>query len=499
MELPKQLAQTAWRKIDLALRDIPGVTEQNLWLPRVISSVLLSLFAVALVGYVSWWAARLWKERSSVIAIVRHTLREAIRKKVLLVLVVFGLAIIASSNLLPSLGTARGKVMLVEEVCIRSAYMICMLVAIFLAAVAVPNDVTERTIYSLLTKPVSRSALLAGKIIGFCALIAGILAVMAVASGVFIRVSALRVAEESEEQGLLAARRPWRAATFEREGKFKAQREFDWVTGGGEGMAYWEYRGLHKQRLPKEWVELGITISASSPDQSTETVPVSVSVVNPETGESQDTTERVPHGAEAKQAVTIRFPRRLISSKGVLSVEMTATRVSDHIGVKHESVVTHLKPGIFELNMAKLFVSFYLQACLIIVVAVMGSTFLTAPVSVLLSFFVYLCGHMVDFMSDVAKLMGDKEIQGRVQAPQDMLDHILAVSGQAEVREGADFVLRWIARTLPDFRHFDASRLLLDNLDIPWAWIGFAFGYMLIYGLAGLAVAQVMFWRREME
>jgi len=499
MELPAELARLAWRKIDLALRDIPGVTEKNLWLPHVISAVLLTLLGIALVGYVFWWAARLWKERDGIMAIARHTVREAVRKRVLLVLFIFGLTIVACSNLLPTLGTARGRVMLVEEVCVRSVCLICMLVAIFLAAVAIPNDISDRTIYSLLTKPISRSALLIGKIIGFCALIGGIVVIMAIVSGAFIRYSAFRAAKASGEKNLICARRPWPAASYEREGMFRAQLEFDWVKGAGDGMAYWEFTGLDKQHLPPDWVGLGIAVSASSPDQSATMIPVSVSVVNPETGESQDSTEAFPHGTKIGKRKTIRFPRRLISAKGTLSVEMTATRGSDHIGTNKDSVVVYLTPGLFELNMAKLFFSFYLQACLIIVVAVMGSTFLTAPVSILLSFFVYLCGHLVAFMSDVAKLMAEPLIHGQSQTPQDMLDYILLFSGREKVREGTDVALRWIARTLPDFRHFDASHRFLNNLDVPWTWIGFGFVYMLVYAFACLAVARHMLSRREME
>src|SRR3972149_6053962 len=140
---------------------------------------------------------------SKVFAIATLTLKEAYRKKVFLVLLVFALALVSSSAFFPVMD-AETKIALVKIWSVRAITFFSALVAIFLASVSIPSDVDERRIYTLVSKPVSKPVIFLGKFIGFAMVIAIFLLVTGAITRVYIRLvqitSSGNVALESKPQ-----------------------------------------------------------------------------------------------------------------------------------------------------------------------------------------------------------------------------------------------------------------------------------------------------------
>ncbi|MBI1874524.1 MAG: ABC transporter permease [Acidobacteria bacterium] len=97
--------------------------------------------------------------------IARHVFRERVRDRVFYTLVVFAVLLIAASYLLGQL-TAGQEVKIIKDVGLAASSIIGLFVAIFIGIGLVSKEVERRSIYNLLSKPVSRRQVILGKYAG---------------------------------------------------------------------------------------------------------------------------------------------------------------------------------------------------------------------------------------------------------------------------------------------------------------------------------------------
>ena len=103
-------------------------------------------------------------------AIARNTLTELVRQKVFYILAVFALCAIGSSIFMARL-TFQEEFQMLKDVCLGAMSIFTSLLAILATANFLPKDSEDRTIYTLLSKPVPRFAYLLGKLTGIIALL----------------------------------------------------------------------------------------------------------------------------------------------------------------------------------------------------------------------------------------------------------------------------------------------------------------------------------------
>ena len=102
--------------------------------------------------------------------IALYTYREGIRKKVLIgflvlsLLVIFGSSFI-SSFLDPSAETDM-DLKLIKDICVAAISIFGVLITIYISASVVPNELENKVIYTVLSKPVRRIQYLIGKFLG---------------------------------------------------------------------------------------------------------------------------------------------------------------------------------------------------------------------------------------------------------------------------------------------------------------------------------------------
>lgn len=104
-------------------------------------------------------------------AIALNTFREAIRDRVLYGLFGFALLMIGSSVALASLSIGQQE-RIIKDLSLAAISLIGVLMAVFLGITLVSKEVERRTLYTLLSKPVSRADLVLGKYLGLAATIA---------------------------------------------------------------------------------------------------------------------------------------------------------------------------------------------------------------------------------------------------------------------------------------------------------------------------------------
>jgi Cu-processing system permease protein len=115
-----------------------------------------------------------------VLAIAHVTLREALRRKTQVNLLVFGTLLVVASYFVSSL-TLGNQQRMISDLGLSSMQLIGVLLAVFMGAGLVAGDMERRVLYPVVAKPVSRSQYLLGRYLGLAVALLLNLLVMAVA------------------------------------------------------------------------------------------------------------------------------------------------------------------------------------------------------------------------------------------------------------------------------------------------------------------------------
>jgi ABC-type transport system involved in multi-copper enzyme maturation permease subunit len=100
-----------------------------------------------------------------VAAIISVTVREALRQKLAVNLLVFALALVAASFTLSTL-TFGEQYRIIVDIGLSAMEIFGTLIAVFLGAGLVARDVERRTVYPIVAKPVSRAEYVIGRYLG---------------------------------------------------------------------------------------------------------------------------------------------------------------------------------------------------------------------------------------------------------------------------------------------------------------------------------------------
>jgi ABC-type transport system involved in multi-copper enzyme maturation permease subunit len=125
----------------------------------------------------------------NVVAIAAVTLRELLRRKVQMNLLVFGTLMVLASYLV-SLLTLGFMHRILSDLGLSAMQLIGTLLAIFLGSTVIAGDVERRVLYPIIAKPVSRTEYLVGRFAGLAVALLLNLAVMAAALAAVLVVEA---------------------------------------------------------------------------------------------------------------------------------------------------------------------------------------------------------------------------------------------------------------------------------------------------------------------
>jgi len=100
-----------------------------------------------------------------VLAVARNTVREVLRERIVLVLAVFGVALVAASQVLSPLALGEGK-KVVTDFGLAGSSLLATLLAVFLGSTLLHKELDRRTIYAVMAKPIRRAEFLVGKFLG---------------------------------------------------------------------------------------------------------------------------------------------------------------------------------------------------------------------------------------------------------------------------------------------------------------------------------------------
>jgi ABC-type transport system involved in cytochrome c biogenesis permease component len=123
-----------------------------------------------------------------ILAIAHNTIREAVRERLVLVAVLFGLAIVIGSQALSPLALGEGRKVVIDFG-LAGSTLLATLLSIFLGSTLLHKELERRTIYSILAKPIRREEFLIGKFLGLWITTASLLGVMTAILAVVVTIA----------------------------------------------------------------------------------------------------------------------------------------------------------------------------------------------------------------------------------------------------------------------------------------------------------------------
>jgi ABC-type Na+ efflux pump permease subunit len=128
------------------------------------------------------------RQASATLAIAANTFTELVRQKVFFFLLIFALLVIGNSAFMAKF-SFQEQFQMLKDISLGAMSVFSSLIAILATANFLPKDMEDRTIYTLLAKPVPRHRYLLGKLCGIAALLAASVLLM---SALFLAVLWLR-------------------------------------------------------------------------------------------------------------------------------------------------------------------------------------------------------------------------------------------------------------------------------------------------------------------
>ncbi|MBC8549794.1 MAG: ABC transporter permease [Candidatus Brocadiales bacterium] len=424
-----------------------------------------------------------------ILVIAKQTFKEAVRNKILFILITLGVITICCSVFMPVVGDGREKIKIVESMCFRSITFFGTLAAVLLSASSIPTDIDNKVICTITAKPVQRTNIIFGKIIGFVYIIGVLLLIMGSVGYTLIRYTAFKQSAQGSS-GLLA-REQFDPVNLQITGDSARKiGNVSWIEGGGKGASVWKFKGLSsKDKNDDLAIEANFLIEGKK--RSTGRIPVKIKVINPYSArvltESMEVSQNKP--------LLLRLSGKSMDGSGELTVVVSPENSGDFLGIRADSLRIFWGEKGFGCNYLKGLTIISTQFLLMVVIAVLGSTFLSLPVNILFCLFVFFCGNITDFMRDLSTVInvietrehehGISEVMQKSNVYLVYLNHII---------KKPILLLSYI---LPDFRYFSVGKYFIDGINIPCKRIFMGFGYAVLYALVCLPISFLVFKRKE--
>lgn len=116
----------------------------------------------------------------AILLVARAVFKESVRDRVPLTIVAFGVLLVAASFLISQL-TAGQDLKIIKDLGLAALSMLGLLIAVFIGIALVAKEVERRSIYNVLSKPVTREQFVVGKYLGLVTTLAVNLAAMTIA------------------------------------------------------------------------------------------------------------------------------------------------------------------------------------------------------------------------------------------------------------------------------------------------------------------------------
>lgn len=431
-----------------------------------------------------------------VYAVALLTFREAIRRKALLVFVVFAVLFMFASWFLTG-GSARPE----QDVEVYVGFVfttiswLTLLVGGVLACFGLPEDIRLRSLHTVVTKPARRNEIVLGRMLGFGAISTLILVLMGIVGQIWIvrQASGVNLVCRVPIYGTIRflTREGLETDKGLNVGDIVETRGF--IEGGSKGAAVFKFRmpnskpdtlrfesrfeafRTHKGDM-KQTLRVRYTLVNEKQEKK---VPLPIFNVSEFSQNEQDVSRQLEYAPDLnKPNQKVKIDLYDLVDDGLLTVHVQCLDRGQYLGASRGDFFLREMPDrSFTFGYWKAVCGVWLMVVLLVMIGVMASCFVKGPVACLLCFCVFVLGQPAhDFMD---KLVAGKQVGGGAteslyrlvtQANQTSdLDNQQMASSLKRVDRVFSSAL-WVARhLLPDMRTFSMSGWVGKGLDVPWA------------------------------
>ncbi|MDP6924340.1 MAG: hypothetical protein R2568_04875 [Candidatus Scalindua sp.] len=266
-----------------------------------------------------------------ILVIAKQTFKEAVRNKILFVLITLGVITICCSAFMPVVGDGREKIKIVESMCFRSITFFGTLAAILLSALSIPTDIDNKVLCTITVKPVQRANIIFGKIIGFVYIIGVLLLIMGSVSYALIRYTALK--QSSRDSRGLLAREQFDPVDLQITGDSARKiGNVSWIEGG-KCVSVWKFRGLSSKDR-KDDLEIEANFLIEGKKRSTGKISVKIKVINPYS--ARVLTESIE--VSQNKPLLLRLNGKSLDGSEELTLVISPENSGDFLGIRADSL-----------------------------------------------------------------------------------------------------------------------------------------------------------------
>ncbi len=455
---------------------------------RLIGEGFIELFSLSL--------RRIW-------ALATLTFKESVRRKTLLVFVVFAILFMFAGWFMQGSSGERVDLQIKQHVmfALRAISWLILPVALLLACWGIPEDIKARSLHTVVTKPVRRSEVVLGRMLGFV----GIGTVVVAAMGFVGYVWVVRQIPNDARAKLVSRVPVYGTLTFRDRVGVPTDRGINvgdmwmfrsFIEGASKARAIWTFEGLNVDALKRLG---GLRLEANFESFRTHKGDINTKLfckyrlINPVTGEDAELPSFPVN--EFSETITMVGPtldkfdattqeRKQISLfddlivNGKVTVEAQCIDNGQFLGMARPDLFIRMADRSFFSGFSKSVVSIWLMMVLVVALGVTASCFLKGPVATLATFSLIVVGMWFrSFMETVVlggtfKGGGPVESVIRIWTHQNIQTKIEedAISQAVSTVDYAARAMLWLAQHLvPNFEHFTrVSQYAPNGFDVDW-------------------------------
>ncbi len=498
-----------------------------------------------------------------IFAICDLTIKEAIRKKTLLVFVIFAILFMFAGWFIG--GTTDRpdlQVRVLVSFVLRTISWLILIVIPLLACWGIPTDIKIRSLHTVITKPVRRNEVYLGRLLGYMSVGTGVLAIMGIVGYIWI----VRQTPPAAQSELISRVPIYGTLSFsDRFGRstknltgINVGYEWDfrsYIEGGTKSRTYYDFTDLNLSKLKSNYDSREASYEAAikknpdteipepaaltleynfeafraykgtldkrlsarlvliNPEDESVRVPLPVFEVKEFSRFNEEKIVSIPeeitYRDEETQALKTANLFTDVMPKGNLVVEVECLDPGQYLGMARPDLFIRMPDKPFAVSYFKSIFGIWLQLVLMIMLAVTASCFVKGPVATLLTFSLVLVGMTPLSTMMYGLLQGSIEGGGPAEAIYRMWAHM---NPMVAIESGPFKIFLLIIDSIakgflavaffivPSFVSFRMAEYTANGFDVPWASSLLpAIAITLGYVIPCLVIGYCSLTLREME
>ncbi|WP_437203755.1 ABC transporter permease [Planctomicrobium sp. SH664] len=396
-----------------------------------------------------------------------------------------------------------------------SFVMTCMnfllvLMALLVSCWGLPADIKARSLHTVVTKPVRRSEIVLGRMLGYIGVLTVVLLVTSVLGYVWI----LRQVPEYSQKQLIARVPTYGKVTYVDQqgnpasggvntGDIWGYRSF--LAGATKAAATWTFDNLNLPAMKKEGklrLEQKFEAFRTVKGDIRQDIRFTLTLVNPKTGQkvlvgtfpvkefatgTEDAVVEIPRKRKYSDAYDVTGTEKEVDifddlvHDGKLTIEVSCVDPSQYLGVAERDLFIRLPDRSFFSTYAKSCLGLELLLVLIVMIGTTASCFLKGPVATIFTSSVIFTGYF--FHDKLAESLTELRTRGEVVGG-GVFESMYRLVTQMNVMSplpqnvGTDLIklmdgvvwmlLEVVLRLIPDLKYFNTSEYPANGFDVPF-------------------------------